>query len=107
MTTALPAPVQALIDAANANDRARFLDTFTSGGVVDDWGREFAGHAAIGGWSDGEFIGVQVSLAVTRVAQQGDETVVTAEVGGRGFNGPSTFAFRTDGSHVTRMTIRA
>ncbi len=107
MTESLPDPVRALIDAANANDRAAFLDSFTADGVVDDWGREFAGPAAIGGWSDAEFIGVRVSLAVTHVARQGDETVVTADVGGDGFNGPSHFAFRSDGSRVTRMTIRA
>ena len=43
MTESLPDPVRALIDAANANDRAAFLDTFTPDGVVDDWGREFVG----------------------------------------------------------------
>jgi hypothetical protein len=107
MTESLPDPVRALIDAANAGDRAAFLGTFTPDGVVDDWGREFVGPEAIGGWSDGEFIGARVSLAVTHVAGQGDETVVTADVGGDGFNGPSHFAFRTNGMRVTRMTIRA
>jgi hypothetical protein len=32
---------------------------------------------------------------------------VNAEVGGRGFNGPSHFSFRLDGDRVSRMTIRA
>lgn len=103
----IPPPVQALLDAANANDDAAFLAAFSDDGVVDDWGREFHGAAAIGGWSDGEFIGVAVSLAVTAVEQQGEETVVTAEVGGRGFNGPSHFSFRVAGDRVARMTIRA
>jgi hypothetical protein len=106
MTTALPAPVQTVIDAANKNDSDAFLDVFTQEGVVDDWGREFRGRAAIKGWSDKEFIGVHVSLKVTEVAEQAGEWTVTATVGGDGFNGPSHFMFRVDGSQVARMTIR-
>jgi hypothetical protein len=102
-----PEPVAALLDAADANDTDAFLASFTEDGVVDDWGREFTGAEAIRGWSDAEFIGVQVSLAVTRVVQQGDVTVVSADVGGGGFNGPSTFSFAVRGDRVARMTIRA
>jgi len=107
MAADLPAPVAAAVAAANANDADAFLAAFTPDGVVDDWGREFRGPEAIRGWSDREFIGVQVSLDVTGVEQRGDETVVTAQVGGSGFNGPSHFAFRTAGDRVERMTIRA
>ena len=53
MTVSLPAPVQAVFDATNAGDTAAFLDAFTADGVVDDWGREFRGHAEIQRWSDG------------------------------------------------------
>jgi hypothetical protein len=35
------------------------------------------------------------------------ETIVTAQVGGNGFNGPSHFSFRVAGDRVARMTIRA
>jgi hypothetical protein len=104
---AVPAPVQALLDAANGHDTAAFLNAFTADGVVDDWGREFTGPDAIRGWSDKEFIGVAVTLDVTAVAERDGETVVTAQVGGDGFNGPSHFAFRLDGDRVARMTIRA
>jgi ketosteroid isomerase-like protein len=107
MTAAtLPAPVQRLLDAANGHDAEGFLATFTPAGVVDDWGREFHGHDAIRRWSDDEFVGVNVTLDVTAVERQGDETVVTAQVGGDGFNGPSHFSFAVDGDRVTRMTIR-
>ena len=34
-------------------------------------------------------------------------TVITAEVGGDGFNGPSHFTLVVDGDRVSRMTIRA
>jgi hypothetical protein len=107
VTGDLPGPVRALLAAANANDTDAFLATFVPDGVVDDWGREFAGAEAIRGWSDGEFIGVQVRLTVTGVTRQGDVTVVTADVGGNGFNGPSHFSFAVAGDKVARMTIRA
>jgi hypothetical protein len=103
----LPEPVAALVRAANDHDTAAFLAGFTGDGVVDDWGREFHGTEAIRGWSDNEFIGVAVTLAVTEVHAAAGETVVTAQVGGRGFNGPSHFSFRLAGDRVSRMTIRA
>jgi ketosteroid isomerase-like protein len=99
--------VQALIDAANANDIDAFLAGFTEDGVVDDWGREFRGAQRITAWSDAEFIGKQVSLEVEDVQQKGGEIVVTAQVGGKGFNGPSHFSFQVAGDKVSRMTIRA
>ncbi len=75
---------------------------------VDDWGKEFRGPDAIRAWSDREFIGVQVSLDVTNADRTDDETVVvTAQVGGNGFNGPSHFTFRTGAGKVSGMTIRA
>jgi hypothetical protein len=107
MTSELPRPVQAAVDAANANDLPAFLAAFTPDGTVDDWGREFHGPDAIAGWSDKEFIGAQVSLEVTEVATAGDDVTVTAQVGGSGFNGPSNFTFRVAGDRVARMTIRA
>jgi hypothetical protein len=107
MPDELPAPVDALLEAANAHDTSAFLATFAADGVVDDWGREFAGADAIRGWSDREFIGVAVTLDVTGVQRRGEETVVAAQVGGDGFNGPSHFAFRVAGDRVARMTIRA
>ena len=84
-----------------------FLATFADGGVVDDWGREFVGSDAIRGWSDHEFIGKHVSLDIRSIQRDGDATVLTAEVGGEGFNGPSHFSFPVDGARVSRMTIRA
>lgn len=102
-----PDPVARLLHAANANDIDAFLAGFTDDGVVDDWGREFAGADAIRSWSDNEFIGKRVSLDVRDVAQDGATTVVTAEVGGDGFNGPSHFSFEVAGDRVARMTIRA
>jgi len=107
MTIDLPPPVRAAIDAANANDTSAFLACFPPDGVVDDWGREFVGHAEIRAWSDREFIGVKVNLEVVQVAIEDVTVVVTAQVGGDGFNGPSHFTFQVEGDLVIRMTIRS
>ena len=106
MLESAPAPVATLLEAANANDTEAFLAKFADGAVVDDWGREFAGTDAIREWSAREFIGKHVSLKIDAIQQQGDLTVVTARVGGDGFNGPSHFGFLIDGDLVSRMTIR-
>ena len=103
----LPAPVAAAIDAANAHDFDAFIACFAPDGVVDDWGREFRGPRQIRAWSDTEFIGVRVSLEVTEVSSRNGTTVVTAKVGGDGFNGPSHFEFEVEAERVVRMTIRA
>jgi ketosteroid isomerase-like protein len=104
---ALPQPVQAVLDAANAHDVVALLRAFTPDGAVDDWGRVFRGPDEIRGWSEREFTGVNVTLEVTGVATEGEDTVVTAQVGGDGFNGPSHFRFAIADGRVARMTIRA
>ena len=58
-------------------------------------------------WSDAEFIGAEASLNVVEVVEDGNRVTITAEVGGKGFTGPSTFAFVQRGDHVARMEIRA
>jgi hypothetical protein len=107
MADHLDPAVRTLIDAANAGDVDAFLARFTADGVVDDWGREFGGAERIRSWSDAEFIGKRVSLAVRSAAVRDGRTEVIADVGGDGFNGPSTFTFDVDGDRVSRMTIRA
>ena len=98
--------MQRLLDAANEHDTARFLAAFTGDGVVDDWGREFRGREEIAGWSDREFIGVDVILDVTGSSAEDDAVTISANVGGDGFNGPSHFTFVVSGDRVARMTIR-
>ena len=106
MAGVVPEPIARLLQAANDHDTDAFLAGFTADGVVDDWGREFAGAEAIRGWSDKEFIGVDVTLAVIAVTTEGDTTTVEAQVGGSGFSGPSHFMFAVRDGLVARMTIR-
>jgi ketosteroid isomerase-like protein len=105
-TLDLPAPVEAALAAANANDTEAFLDCFSEDGVVGDWGWEFRGRDEIRAWSDREFIGQKVRLDVTAVAGWNGKTVIAVEVGGEGFNGPSRFKFQIEGDKVTRMMVR-
>ncbi|WP_159607388.1 nuclear transport factor 2-like protein [Agromyces humi] len=125
--TDLPPPVAEAFAATNARDLGRFVAAFADDGVIDDWGREFRGHDEIADWSRRESIGVQQTFSVTDVrASEGAEgaedaeadddrtggprgVVVLADVGGGGFNGPSTFTFRLtpDGAAIERMTITA
>ena len=105
MSEAVHPAVNRALRAANAHDTEAFLDSFTDDGYVDDWGRVFTGREAIKGWSDREFIGVEVTLKVTDVTSAGDTTTVAAQVGGKGFNGPSHFAFTVDGDRVRGMKI--
>lgn len=107
MTASMPAPVQQLIDATNAGDLERFLDAFAHDGVVDDWGRTFTGRSAITSWSDGEYIGKNVTLDVTSSTPTAYGVTVIATVGGDGFNGPSTFTFVVSAGQVARMEVRA
>lgn len=106
MSDELPAAVAVSIDATNRGDLQGFLDGFSEDGVVDDWGREFVGRDAIRGWGDREYLGKQVTLDVTSVRRDGDAIVVVAQVGGNGFNGPSTFTFVDAGERLFRVTIR-
>ena len=105
--TELPAPVAEAFDATNAGDLDRFVAAFADDGVIDDWGREFRGREEIAGWSRRESIGVHQTFDVTDVREAGDEVIVAADVGGDGFNGPSTFTFRLSpgGATIERMVI--
>lgn len=105
----LPTPVREAFDATNAGDLERFTAAFAADGVLDDWGREFRGRDEIARWSREESIGVHQTFDVTESRVIGDDVIVTADVGGEGFNGPSTFTFRLDaeGRRIERMAITA
>ena len=107
MTIALLPPVDALLAAIHRGDVDAFLALFHADGLVNDWGSRYVGHAQIRRWSDREFIGKQVSLAVTGTTISAGEVGISADVGGQGFNGPSHFVFVIDGSRIREMRITA
>ena len=102
----LPAPVARVLEATNRGDLDDFVAQFGSDGVVDDWGRRFAGPDEIRGWSRRESIGKQQTFTVTGVDRDDTGVTVRVQVGGNGYTGPSTFNFRYDGDLVTEMRIR-
>ncbi|MEL4317782.1 nuclear transport factor 2 family protein [Leifsonia sp. YIM 134122] len=106
---ALPDPVDAFFEATNAGDVDRFVAAFAADGVIDDWGRTFTGHDGVRQWTEGESIGVEQTFEITSFRIEGRTVVVLADVGGNGFNGPSTFTFdlTDDGSAIERMVITA
>ena len=102
----IPEPVAGFIEAVNRHDEAAFLDAFTEGGAVDDWGRVFTGREQIKGWSDNEFIGAHGTLAVEEVEAGGTSVTVIGDWRSTHANGRSKFVFDIDGDRLTKMTIR-
>jgi ketosteroid isomerase-like protein len=102
----LPAAVAQLLAATNSEDRDRFLDAFTEDGVVDDWGREFAGRDRIAEWDAGENIGVHSRIEATSVRVDGDTVEFGVRVTGGGYNGGGTFTAALRDGKVARLFIR-
>jgi hypothetical protein len=103
----VPTVVRDAVEAANTHDISRFLGCFAADGAVDDWGRVFTGHQEIRRWSDAEFIGKNVALSDLGFASDGDRVTVHAQVGGDGYNGPSTFTFTLQEAMIRLMRITA
>lgn len=102
----VPEPVRSFLDAVNRHEEATFLDAFTEGGAVDDWGRVFTGREQIKGWSDEEFIGANGTLTVEEVEVTGAEVTVVGDWRSTHANGRSRFTFEVAGDRIAKMTIR-
>ncbi|GGR51316.1 ketosteroid isomerase-like protein [Nocardioides luteus] len=102
----IPEPVAAFIEAVNRHDEPAFLDAFTEGGAVDDWGRVFTGRDQIKAWSDNEFIGANGTLTVEEVRTENGTITVVGDWRSTHANGRSKFDFDVEGDKITRMTIR-
>ena len=103
----LPPPIGELVAAVNRGDTAAFLALFADDALIDDWGRQFVGSAAIRAWSDTEFIGAKGRIEVLRVEIDG--AVVTLDVDWRStfYSGASRFVFEIDAGLVRAMRIPA
>ena len=67
----LPALIEEMRLAINAQDFDRFIATFAPDGEVNDWNRSFKGPAHIREWSDTELIGAKGTLTVSKVVSRG------------------------------------
>jgi hypothetical protein len=101
----VPAPIQRLIDATNAGDSDAFVAAFTDDAYLEDWGKGFHGHEGVRSWDSTDNIGRKSHFAVSGVAQDGDDWIVTLDVTGGGFNGTSDFRFHLTGDRIDRMVI--
>jgi hypothetical protein len=106
MTTISP-PIQRMIDATNAEDRAAFVDCFTDDAHLEDWGRAFDGRAGVARWDESDNIGRHARFEALAERIDGDSHVVTLVVNGGGFNGTSDIAFRLEGDRISQMVISA
>jgi uncharacterized protein (TIGR02246 family) len=108
MSTQLPQPLAAYIQAANAHDTQALLGTFASDAVVTDEGHEYRGHEEIREWSHRTSQEYQATLDVTEVTQTRDETVVTVQVAGTFDGSPIQlrFHFTFSGDKIAALAIR-
>jgi hypothetical protein len=104
---ALPAPVQAFVDATNRADSDAFLDAFTADATLDDWGRTFTGRDGMARWNRSDNIGKQSHFEVLAIAPgpERDSCIVTLRVTGRGYNGTSPITFRLRGDRIAGVVI--
>jgi len=113
VSTELPPPIAALVEATNAHDTAAFLASFTDDAVLTDEGHDYRGAAAIKEWSDRRYIGAQVTLDVTDVNFRDGKTIVTAKVDGNfpkaGLPDPfkMDLHFAIDKAKIAALSMRA
>lgn len=106
MSRTLPPLIESLREAVNAGDTEAFLALFAEDGAVDDWGRRFAGKAAIRSWSDKELIGAHGTLTFGEVFEVSDTRVrLVADWKSSFFSGPGIFTFTLADSRIAEMTI--
>ena len=82
MTVKLPEPVASYFAGANARDADGIAASFTEDGIVHDEGGVHLGRAAIRAWAEEAGRKYQFRAEVLRVAESGDQTIVTARVSG-------------------------
>jgi len=103
--TAVPSPVQEMIDAINAADTDAFVGAFTAGGFVSDWGTVKAGHDGIRSWADSDAIGAGARMTVISATTDGDTTRIRFGWSSSVFNGESDGIFVVDGDRLASFTI--
>lgn len=103
--TALPAPIQRVIDTTNAGDTDGFLSAFAPDATLVDWGKEFRGTAGIAEWNESDNIGKESRFRVLGAERDGEAWLVRLAVSGKGFNGEGFLRFTVSGEVVSRLEI--
>jgi hypothetical protein len=102
----VPEPLKGFVEAVNRGDLDAVLAYFGEDGVVEDWGRRFAGPGAIKRWSDKEFIGAKGRLAILEVKSANPTEIrVTTDWRSSYFSGAGEMVFVLDGQRIREMRI--
>lgn len=103
----LPDAIRAFIDATNAGDSDAFVAAFTPDAYLNDWGREFHGHAGVRDWNRTDNIGVRSHFELVGVepGDARDTYIVTLTVSGDGYNGTGPMRFELRDDLIARLTI--
>lgn len=102
---AVPAAVQAMVDAINAADTDAFVAAFHDDGFVDDWGRRLDGAAGVRGWAGSDAIGAGARMTVLSAETEGDTTRVHFAWSSTVFNGESDGIFVVRDGKLASFTI--
>jgi hypothetical protein len=108
---ALPAPVAAYINAANAFDLRALLSTFADDALVNDQLQDYWGKVAIAEWAARDIIGARMTMYVVNVVECHEHVIVTAHTDGdydkRGLPDPLvlTFYFSPHGNEIVQLII--
>lgn len=102
----IPEPVASFITAMNRHGHEAFLDAFAEDPLVDGWGTEYHGLAAIKEWSDRELLGADGTFTPSVVRQDGTAIEVGGDWRSSFANGPSLFRFVVRNEKIVSMTIR-
>ena len=108
MSTKLPQPIDAYIQATNTRDTDILLAVLTTDAIVVDEGREYHGIDEIREWKDKSYEKYQYTVEVTGTAEVDNETVVTTLVSGN-FDGSPVqlhFHFTLKGDKIAAVSIR-
>ena len=108
MTWTLPPTIAAYIAASNARNAEALIGCFTLDAIVVDEGQTYRSLDAIRQWIAQTEATYAVTLAVTHVAEQGSETVVSCRVSGTFPGSPIDlrFFFTLEGDKIAALTIR-
>lgn len=101
----VPAPISQFVAAINAADTEAFVDLFTEGGFVNDWGRVLEGHEGVRSWAGSDAIGMGAQMQLLTAHVDGDTVTVTFGWRSRRFNGESTGIFTIAGDKLAGFTI--
>ncbi|MFL1382018.1 MULTISPECIES: nuclear transport factor 2 family protein [unclassified Nocardiopsis] len=107
MSTDLPAPIRAFVDATNAGDTEAFAAAFTEDAYLNDWGREFHGRDGVRAWDRTDNIGKRSHFEVVSSGPgpDPDSHVVVLTVTGDGYNGTGPMTFHLRDGRIASLRI--